>query len=170
MTLNTLINKTIKPLAKDHLMLNDFGFGDLHNYAKANALAYPVLWVAFNDAGYKAKGFNYNLSLVFADILKDDLSNTLEVQSNMISIAADIAAKLLYTDNDYLEVTSDFVFKPFTERFTDLTAGVVMDITIKSLTLLSPCDFASIEDLQSPRLMTEKGEELVQQNGQYITI
>ena len=170
MTINTIIHKVLKPIANDHLMLNEFGFGDLHNYAKVNALAYPVMWVALNDVGYKGKGFNYNLSLVFADILKDDLSNTLEIQSDMISIAADIAAKLFYTDNDYLEVTSDFVFKPFTERFTDLCAGVVMDINIKSLVILSPCDFASIEDLQNPRLMTEKGEEIIQQNGQHITI
>ena len=170
MTLNAIINKLLKPLANDHLMLNGFGFGDLSNYAKTNAITYPVMWAVLNDASYRNKGFNYSFSLVFADVLKDDLSNTLEVQSNMIGIAADVAAKLMYSENENIEVSGDFVFKPFTERFTDLTAGVVMDINIKSLTVISDCDFPSNEDFGTPHLTTESNENLVQQNGHFINL
>ncbi|MEO6721439.1 MAG: hypothetical protein ABIN67_13810 [Ferruginibacter sp.] len=169
MTLNAVVNKLLKPLADDHLQLNDFGFGDLYNHATSTQVKYPLLWVSFSGLRYSNKAFNYTFSLVFADICKDDLSNVLEIQSDMILIGADFAAKLTAIDNDLIEINNDFTFKPFSERFTDLCAGVVMDFTIKSLKVLSDCEFPSIFGLTQARLLTQSGLPIVQEDGGFIT-
>lgn len=140
MTLNSLIHKVLKPLAEDHLILNDFGFGDLENYAISGEVKFPLMWVVFNNAPFSDNAFTYNLSFVFADLAKEDGSDTLSIQSDLIQVAADIASKLYYIENDEVEVDTNFLLKPFTERFKDFTAGVVMDIQIKLIKSLNDCE------------------------------
>lgn len=139
MTLNGFINNILKPLAENHLQINDFGFGDLDTYAGGAEIKYPVLWCVFNSAPFSNNALSYNFSLVFADMAKEDGSDTMQIQSDLISVAADIAAALYYSDNDEIETDTNFVLKPFTQRFKDLTAGVVMDITIKNIASLNDC-------------------------------
>lgn len=143
MTLNQVIKKLLKPIAEDHLQINDFGFGDLDKYATSGTIKYPIAWVLVNNIPLEKSEMNFNLSLVFADLIKDDESNTLEVQSDMIEVAADFAAKIIYHNNENIEADTSFTLKPFTERFQDLTAGVVMDITIKVTRALSDCNVPS---------------------------
>lgn len=142
MTLNSIISKILKPIAEDHLMINEFGFGDLPLHLKNKAVKYPLMWVLVNNATYsnRDKKFNYNLSLVFTDIAKDDLTDCVAIQSDMIQVAADVAANLMYHESEDLEITNDFAFKPFTEKFADLNSGVIMDITISAVKSLSDCE------------------------------
>lgn len=140
MTLNQLIYKLIKPIAEDHLQINDFGVGDLHNHATGKTVKYPLMWVVLNNGGYGNKAFSYSLTLIFADIAKDDLSNAIEIQSDMISVAADVAVLLRDNMEDDIEVDNEFTFTPFSERFTDMTSGVAMNITVRTLEILSDCD------------------------------
>src|SRR6185312_6455151 len=117
MSLNSVLYNILKPLADNHLMLNDFGAGDLANYAASKAVKYPIMWAVLNNVPFSGNTLSYSFSIVFADMVKDDGSDTIAVQSDMIQIAADIAAAL--AENEDLEVTSDFLLKPFTERFKD---------------------------------------------------
>ena len=139
MTLHGIINKILKPIAEDHLQINDFGFGDLDTYAASGAIKYPVMWVVFNNAPFAGNSLAYSLSIILADIAKEDGSDALKIQSDLIQVAADIAAVLQYSDNGEIEVTGDFVLNPFTQRFADFTAGVRMDITIKNIGSLNDC-------------------------------
>lgn len=148
MTLNFINQKVLKPLAEDHLQLNDFGFGDLSNYAEGNEIKYPIMWGVLNNVSFSGNAYNFSLSIVFADIAKDDGSNIIAVQSDMISIAADIAAKLKFSDFDDLEIDDNFVLKPFSERFKDFTSGVVMDIRIKAIKSLNDCESPSLSNLK----------------------
>jgi hypothetical protein len=102
MTLNSLINTVLKPLAENHLQINGFGFGDLENAAMKGEIKYPVMWVVLNSAPFSTNAFQYNLSFVFADIAKDDGSDTLSVQSDLIQVAADIASQLYYSESQRL--------------------------------------------------------------------
>lgn len=140
MTLNSIIEKLLKPISEDHLQINDFGFGDLPTLATNRAVKYPLFWVTLNNVTYGGNAFNYNLSLIFADLAKDDLSNCLEIQSDMIQVAADVAAILSNIEDDLIEVENDFSFQPFAQRFADQTAGVVMDIRVKSTKALNDCE------------------------------
>lgn len=139
MTLNTIIQKLFKPIAEDHLQINDFGFGDLYQHAATGKIKYPFMWVVFNGANYSNKTFDYSFSLVFADIDKVDNSRAIDIQSDMIQVAADVAGLLRNSDDDELEVINDFNLKPFAERFTDFCAGVVMDISVKTSQALDGC-------------------------------
>jgi hypothetical protein len=168
MTLNEIIRKLLKPLSEDHLMLKDFGFGDLTNYANGQDIKYPIMWVVLNNVRYSEKSLAYSLSLIFADIAKDDISNSLEIQSDMIQVAADIASKLVYAEDDDLDVSSEFNLKPFSERFADVCSGVVMDITIKSSKLLNECEFPSIDALSSGIIITEDGDGIITEGGDSI--
>jgi hypothetical protein len=140
MTLNGIVNRVIKPIAEEHLQLNDFGFGDLANYAASNTIKYPILWTSFKNVRYSGKQFRYTLAFVFADICKDDLANELEIQSDMIQVAADVAAEINNSGFKDVEFLEEFTLIPFVERFTDLTAGVVMEVVILSDKLLDPCE------------------------------
>lgn len=140
-SLNSVIEKLIKPIAEDHLQINDFGVGDLPTLAKnKGAVKYPLLWLVLNNVSYGGKEFNYNLSLIFADIAKEDLSNCLEIQSDMIQVAADFAAVLSNVEDDLIQIENDFTLKPFSERFADQTSGVVMDLVIKVTKALNDCE------------------------------
>lgn len=144
MTLNAILFKLLKPVADHHLMINDFGYGDLSKYATAGAAKFPLMWVVLKNVRYYNKGFNYQLSIIFADIVSEDLSNMVDIQSDMIQIAADVAAKVNGIENDFIEVAREFNLTPFSERFVDILAGVVMDFTITSLKALNDCDFPQI--------------------------
>lgn len=168
MTLNGIIYKILNPIFEDHLQLNDFGFGDLVDHATTKTVKYPLMWVVLNDVSYKNKAFNYSLSLVFADILREDKSNAVEIQSDMIQIAADVATKIRYIENNDIEIESEFLLKPFTERFTDFTAGVVCDLVIKSYQILSDCDVPSYQAVNGHRLITQASEPLTTQEGENL--
>jgi len=160
MTLNAIIQKVLKPIAEDHLQLNDFGFGDLSNYAASATIKYPIMWAAVKSLRHTGKVFIYNLSIVLADIVKDDLSNIVEIQSDMILVAADVAAKIQNIEDDTIEVIGDFNLTPFTERFTDLCAGMVLDLTLQVDSVLNPCDFPSRGETSDVILSTEDDEAL----------
>lgn len=140
MTLNKFIAKYLKPLAEDHLQINDFGFGDIYQIATTTGVKYPLMWTTLRGATYAGKAFNYDLSLIFADIVKEDLSNALEIQSDMIRVATDIAITLSNNSDENLEIEPDFSFEVFSERFKDMSSGVVLNIKVRSLEALSDCD------------------------------
>ena len=81
----------------------------------------------------------YNLVLLFADLLTEDKSNRLQIQSDQMLVALDVLGKLkldtAYSFNPSTNATLEF----FQERFDDFTAGVSIDIQIMSPLPLNLC-------------------------------
>lgn len=138
MTLNNLI-ELLKKFAGDHRQLNDFGCGDISEMGASKDQLYPLMWVVIGPCRYAGKEMNYNLEIIFADLIHGDKKNELEVWSDQLLIALDIMSQL--HDNQIYEFNTDDTanFSFFTERFADLTAGVVLSMTIKDPKPLDRC-------------------------------
>ncbi|WP_212005745.1 hypothetical protein [Chitinophaga sp. HK235] len=139
MTLNNLID-LLQKYAVGHQQINDFGYGNISGIgAKGRDQVYPLMWVVLNPSRYQGKEMNYSLQIVFADLIYEDGKNELEVWSDQQSIALDTVSYL--TDNPEFEFTTDGTanIDYFTEHDGDLTAGVVLSITIKDPNPLNRC-------------------------------
>ncbi|TWF38858.1 hypothetical protein FHW36_10681 [Chitinophaga polysaccharea] len=138
MTLNNLID-LLRKYAGDHLQINDFGTGYISELGASKDQSYPLMWVIIAPSRYDGKQMNYNLQLIFADLLYGDKKNELEVWSDQLLIALDTLA--------YLRDNPDFDFQTdgnasvdfFTEHDGDLAAGVILGITINDPKPLDRC-------------------------------
>jgi hypothetical protein len=81
----------------------------------------------------------YRFVLLFADLLTEDKSNRLQVQSDQLLVALDVLAKLkldnTYSFNTPPQASVEF----FQERFDDFAAGVSIDIEITAPIPLNLC-------------------------------
>lgn len=141
MTLSNLISK-LKAIQVSHPMIRTFGEGDIYDYVdNGGEIEYPVMWTVVKPSTYSGSAVRYRLVLLFADLLTEDKSNRLQIQSDQLLVALDVLSKLKL-DNDYSFNTSqqsniDF----FQERFDDFTAGVSIDIEIVDPQPLNLCQF-----------------------------
>lgn len=148
MTLNQIIHKLFKPVAEDHLQLNDFGYGNVDQLSANHTVKYPLMWLIVRPVSYGSNTLNYSFSVMLCDkVNADHPEQEADIQSDMIQVAADVAAKLVNLDMDGIDVDRAFTLQPFTDRFTDVCAGVVMDITIKVDKYLNDCKTASKDNL-----------------------
>ena len=121
-------------------MIKTFGEGDIYDYTdNGGEIDYPVMWVVVQPSQYLNKTMRYRLLILFADLLAEDKSNSLQVQSDELQVALDILSKLkldnTYTFNTSESVNIDF----FEERFDDLTGGVSMSLEIIDPSPLNYC-------------------------------
>jgi len=138
MTLNNLID-LLKKFAGNHKQINDFGQGDISRLGASKDQRYPLMWAVIAPSRYSGKEMNYNLQLIFADLIFGDNKNELEVWSDQLLIALDTLSFL--TDNPDYEFTTDGTASIdfFTEHDGDLTAGVVLSITLNDPKPLDRC-------------------------------
>jgi len=144
MTLRTLI-ETLKNLQESHSMINTFGEGDIYDYVdNGGEIKYPVMWTIVKPSNYSTSSMKYSLAIVFADLLLEDKSNRLTIQSDQILVALDIVSKLKL-NNDYpFNVSDGIQIDFFQERFDDFTAGVTIDIEIVDAQPLDACVFPNV--------------------------
>ena len=67
--------------------LNSFGFGNIVEFGNTNNTGmtptYPFVFVTPQNISYDQNIVTYNMSLIFADRINDDLSNEVDVISDM---------------------------------------------------------------------------------------
>lgn len=139
MTLSELVAK-LKAIQEAHPMIRTFGEGDIYDYVdNGGEIEYPVLWTVVRPAQYSTSVIRYRAVLLFADLLTEDKSNRLQIQSDQMLVALDVLGKLkldtAYSFNPSTNATIEF----FQERFDDFTAGVSIEIEISSPVPLNLC-------------------------------
>ena len=126
MSLSNLISK-IKAIQQSHPMIKTFGEGDIYDYVdNGGEIEYPVLWVVVQPSSFVTGTLRYRLLFVFADLLTEDKSNRLQLQSDQLLVAIDVLSKLKL-DNTYSFNTSQNVnIELFQERFDvfDVSTGI----------------------------------------------
>jgi hypothetical protein len=143
MTLSNLISK-IKSLSENHPMIKTFGEGDIYDYVdNGGEIQYPVLWVVIQPSNYNRGNMNYNLLLLFADLLIEDKSNVLQVQSDELQVAIDLISKLKLDSTYNFNVSDNVSIEFFEERFDDFTAGVTANIQVNAPLPLDYCQIPS---------------------------
>jgi len=139
MTLVDLVKK-LKAIQEAHPMIRTFGEGDIYDYVdNGGEIQYPVLWTVVRPAIYNSTTLRYDLVLLFADLLTEDKSNRLQIQSDQMLVALDFLAKLKL-DNDYsFNTAPNAALEFFQERFDDFTAGVSIAIQVVAPMPLNLC-------------------------------
>lgn len=141
MTLSNLVSK-LKAIQLSHPMIRTFGEGDIYDYVdNGGEIEYPVLWVVVKPSQYRNTTMNYTLAIVFADLLAEDKSNRLQVQSDQLLVALDVVAKLKNDMSYSFNVNQNIAVEFFQERFDDFTAGVTINVEIIDPEPLDLCQF-----------------------------
>jgi hypothetical protein len=123
------VKKLLNNLATDHKQINDFGWGDVWEIGESKSITYPLMYATIQNSSVTGKTFNLSLSLLFCDLVFADEKNEDDVISDQMLICQDIIAQLRSDTFDFtLSNTVNINF--FTERLSDLVAGVQATITL----------------------------------------
>lgn len=140
----------LEEFQKQSPILNSFGFGNLIDFSRtvsASTVNYPYMFVVPLSINYGENITEYQVSIIFADILNYDLSNELGAVSDMSLEAKRFLSYIKRGINtfpqlyDNLDVILPTGAIPFMERFGDHTAGVALDCVLQIFEDLNACDF-----------------------------
>lgn len=136
--------KLIQDFADRHISINSFGFGNLLDYGKDiedRDNLYPVLFVVPQNASYDENMTDYNISVIIADRLSDDLDNRISVISNMSMIAKDLIGEIKLGDlQEYFDVPLPISSNMFIERFMDNVGGVQITLPLQTIDPINVCE------------------------------
>jgi hypothetical protein len=140
--------------------LNSFGFGNIVEFGNTNNTGmtptYPFVFVTPQNVSYEENIVTYNMSLIFADRINDDLSNEVDVISDMDIQARRFMSFIkrgmnqtpdLYNKMDIVLPTNAV---PFQERFNDFVGGVALDCNFVVFTDINACDYYEEAPQPSP--------------------
>jgi hypothetical protein len=140
--------------------LNSFGFGNIVEFGNTNNTGmtptYPFVFVTPQNISYEENIVTYNMSLIFADRINDDLSNEVDVVSDMDIQARRFMSFIkrgmnqtpdLYNKMDIVLPTNAV---PFQERFNDFVGGVALDCNFVVFTDINACDYYEPEPSPTP--------------------
>jgi hypothetical protein len=123
------VKSLLNNLAIDHKQINDFGWGDVWELGESKSITYPLMYCTIQSSNVSGKTFNLSLSIIFADLVFEDEKNEDDVISDQMLVCQDIIAQLRSDTFDFtLNNTVNINF--FTERLSDLVAGVQASITL----------------------------------------
>jgi len=144
MTLVDLVKK-LKAIQEAHPMIRTFGEGDIYDYVdNGGEIEYPVFWTVVRPSFYNGTTMRYDLVLLFADLLTEDKSNRLQIQSDQMLVSLDVLAKLKLDDDYTFNTAPNASMEFFQERFDDFTAGVSIAIQITAPMPLNFCQIPVI--------------------------
>lgn len=123
--------------------LKSFGHGDLVYFSEnmsGQTNVYPYMFVTPQLVTYNESTTQYQLNIIFADIVNTDLSNEIDVISDM-SIEAKNLLSEIYRGFlfDELDIELPATATPFMERFNDHVGGVELNLTITIFDDINAC-------------------------------
>lgn len=123
------VKSLLNNLAIDHKQINDFGWGDVWEIGESQSITYPLMYATIQNSSVTGKTFNLSLSLLFCDLVFADEKNEDDVISDQMLICQDIIAQLR-SDTFEFTLANTVNVNFFTERLSDLVAGVQATITL----------------------------------------
>ena len=136
---NRVIEELFK-FAKYHKQINNYGFGNLVDFSrrdeKEDDVKYPLMFITPQNITYNKTITEYDISIVFGDILQEDYEDGKNVISNMSLIAKDLISYISNPPSNPNSVDLTELFDisfpvnaiPFAERFNDYIGGVSMEL------------------------------------------
>lgn len=137
-------------ISQEGIGLNSFGHGNIVEFGASpsgNTPTYPFLFATPISVSYDENITTWTIQLIFADRINDDLSNEIDVISDMSIQAKRFMSYIkrgfaqtpdLYNKMDCnLPVTA----QPIMERFNDFIGGVSLDIEIIVFEDINACDY-----------------------------
>lgn len=137
-------------VSQEGIGLNSFGHGNLVNFGMTDSgmtPTYPFMFVTPQNVSYDQNITTWTLQILFADRMNDDMSNEVDVISDMSIQAKRFISFIkrgfnqspdLYSKLDCnLAVTG----LPFLERFNDYVGGIAIDIDLVVFEDINACDY-----------------------------
>lgn len=122
-----LLNR-LKNISTTHVLVHEYGEGDIYEYLNSGEHKYPCVFLTVSSIKSSVTGTSYNFTLFYTDRLVDNSDNKVSVQSTGINVLQQIINRLL---QEYpMCEASNIDYTPFTEKFTDMCAGVFCDVVI----------------------------------------
>lgn len=132
---------------KRHKFLNDFYFGAITELSNTHQYTYPLMGVIPGDiqispSSNQNRDITFNFNIIFADLVQAQVDNRDEVRSDTIQFCQDFISEIdmnaFYRNNNISIVSS--TLSPFEERFTDLTTGYVLQLTLSTPFFINNCN------------------------------
>ena len=130
--------------------LNSFGHGNLVDFGMTESgmtPTYPFMFVTPNNVSYDENITTWSLQILFADRINFDMSNEIDVVSDM-SIQAKRFISYIKRGFDQqpdlynrMDCTLPVGGLPFLERMNDYVGGIAMDIEIQVFEDINACDY-----------------------------
>lgn len=121
--------KTIKNISTTHVLVNEYGEGDIYEHLNSGEHKYPCVFLTVTNIQSSVSSTLYNFTLFYTDRLLESGDNRTNIQSTGINVIQQILNRLIQEYPTY-EVTN-INFTPFTEKFADMCAGVFCDVTFE---------------------------------------
>ena len=137
-------------ISQQGIGLNSFGHGNVVMFGMTESgmtPTYPFLFVTPQNISYDENIITYTMQLIFADRINDDMSNEIDVISDMDIQARRFMSYIrrgmnqtpdLYNKMDIVLPTNAV---PFQERFNDFVGGVALDCNFVVFTDINACDY-----------------------------
>lgn len=129
LTLNQVVSQ-IKAIAEAHSQINTVYYGDFDEFLGESAdNVYPAMYFDSTNANLSARTLTLNFSLYFFDRMLPEKINETEAVSDMLSVAQDILAQLLYQEFEF-EMSENVTLTFITEDTPDNLVAVKADISL----------------------------------------
>ena len=150
MTYKEIINR-FRTVTSEHLMLKDFGYGELSDLKTQSQLGpeeqgvdYPYLFLLPGSSNRTGPVMNYSFNMIIMDMARgeegDKYDNYISIQSQCQQYIDDVLARLHYYYTDQPDITlTGITYTPFKEKYQDELAGMTATITIAVPTPLDAC-------------------------------
>ena len=122
--------KEIKEISTSHILVNEYCEGDIYEYLNNGEHKYPCIFLTVTNLNTTDSGTAINFTLFYTDRLIENQANKTAIQSTGISVIKQILSKYEQLHPEYL--LNSVNYTPFTEKFTDMCAGVFCDVVIEN--------------------------------------
>ena len=138
-----------KQAAFDHLMIQDFGYGQLSDIKTRNESAngdeevnYPYMFLNPTTHQRQTSAVTYQFNMIMMDMARDEegdkYDNFLTIQSNCQQYCDDVIAHL-WNAAGKPDMQLTVTYTPFVERFQDELAGMTAAISIQVPMPINDC-------------------------------
>lgn len=128
MTLIEIV-KQFENIAKKMPNINYVGNGDIYSLSTLPNVEYGAFFITQTNHQMSENTIDYSLTLFYVDRLLSDGSNKLAIQSNGITMLANII-NVFAMKNEDVEVNYDIQYTTFLQRFADECAGCYCNVVI----------------------------------------
>lgn len=129
LTLNQVVAQ-IKAIAQAHEQINTVYYGDFDEFLGESAdNVYPAMYFDSTNASLSNRTLTLNFSLYFFDRMLPEKINETEAVSDMLSVAQDIIAQMLFQEFEF-EMNESVQLTFITEDTPDNLVAVKADISM----------------------------------------
>jgi hypothetical protein len=141
--------------------LNSFGHGNIVMFGMTESgmtPTYPFMFVTPQNISYDENIITYTLQLIFADRINDDMSNEIDVISDMDIQARRFMSYIRRGMNqnpplwNYMDCNLPLTGLPFLERFNDYVGGITIDMEVIIRTDINACDYYELLPSPTPSI------------------